>query len=125
MKSPIFASWLEDRSGSGFNDVAINCFGEQVGKSIGLLLDRGGLVLLVTVGTGPIRGTYVARDGNLYVVSGGGFYMVTPAYVVTQLGNVASNTGPVSIIDNPTQILVVDGVGGWCWDISAWSSFPS
>ena len=121
MNSPIFESFFQNRAKSGSNDLCINLYAEHTdgakGPEIGLLIDRGGLVLLTTVGTGPIRGEYVANDGNLYLVSGNGFYQVTSSYSATLLGNVASSSGPVSMIDSPTQVLVVDGMGGWCYEL--------
>ncbi len=121
MNSRIFESYNEDRGRSGATDLCINLYPEKIqgekGPVIGLLLSSPGLTAPVAVvGAGPVRGEFTSNDGNLYVVSGNGFYKVTPTYVVTLLGNVASNTGPVSIIENPTQLLVVDGIGGWCYN---------
>ena len=123
MLSPIFSSFWADRSRSGNTDQIINLFPEDIdgpkGPEIGLLVSVPGKRLLATIGTGPIRGMYEANDGLLYVASGNKFYSVTTAYAATELGTVGSNTGPVGIINSPTQLLVVDGTGGWVWDLNA------
>jgi len=75
--------------------------------------------LLATIGTGPIRGMYQANDGLMYLVSGNGLYSVTTTYASTLLGTIGSNNGAVSIINSPTQIMAVDGTGGWVWDLLA------
>lgn len=124
MKSPIFESINEDRSGSGASDLCINLFPETVpgpkGPVIGLLINGPGLTAaLATLGAGPVRAAYTAKDGLLYVVSGNGFYSVTTSWGSTRLGTIATSSGPCSIIDSPTQVMVVDGVGGWCWNLVA------
>lgn len=118
--SPIFESFNQDRAKSGNNDLCINLYPEHTdgpkGPEIGCLFDRGGLVLLATVGSGPIRGQFVSNNGLMYVVSGNQFYSVSASYVSTLIGTVGSSSGPVQMVESPTQILIVDGTGGWCWN---------
>src|SRR5882672_2803894 len=121
MLSPIFESWTQDRSRAGNTDIAINLYPEHVdgpdGPAIGVLLGTPGYTPpLATVGTGPIRRTFTSSNGLLYVLSGNGFYSVDSEFIVTLLGTVGSATGPASIIESPTQILVVEGTGGWVWN---------
>lgn len=123
MQSPIFSSFYYDRAKSGSEDVCINLYPEHVegpkGPEIGLLINLPGYgAPLSTIGAGPIRGAYVAKNGLMYVVSGNQMYSVNAAWVSTLLGTISSYVGPVSMIDSPTQVLVVDGVGGWCWNFS-------
>ena len=123
MKSPIFSSFNEDRSLSSSTDLCINLFPETVpgprGPVIGLLLNCPGLTTaLAAMGAGPVRATYTAKNGLMYAVSGNGLYSVDASWTATLLGTIATGSGPCSIIDSPTQILVVDGVGGWCWNFS-------
>ena len=122
MRSPIFDSFNENRSKSGNNDICINLFPEKIldgnaQPTINLLLGRPGLTApLCTIGTGPVRGMFSSNNGLLYVVSGNGLYSVNTSWASTFIGTIGSLTGPVSIIESPTQILVVDGTGGWCWN---------
>lgn len=120
MQSPIFESYLQDRAKSGINDACLNLYPEHTdgakGPEIGALLFRGGLVLLTTVGTGPIRGQFVSNNGFMYVASGNGFYSVDINNNVVFIGNLSTSSGPVSIIESPTQILIVDGNGGFCFN---------
>lgn len=115
--SPIMQSFLQDRTRSGNTDLCYNLYGEHVdgqgGPEIGVLLSTPGLRLLATIGTGPSRGAFRASNGLMYLVSGNKFYEVATDYTSVLLGTIGSSTGPVSIIDNPTQVLVVDGTGGW------------
>lgn len=58
---------------------------------------------------GPVRATYVASNGNFYVVVGANVYVVSTAYVWTFLGALTTNTGFVSIKDNTLVCVIVDG----------------
>jgi len=78
---------------------------------IGVLLRVPGKSLLGTIGTGPIRGTYVATNGNFYVVSGSGLYQVNTNRTGTLLGVLSTGTGRVQFQDNGVQMVITDGVG--------------
>jgi hypothetical protein len=86
----------------------VNLFPEivpEAGKEPAFLNRAPGLKLEFTVGTGPVRGLWVLA-GNLYVVSGSQLYKVTSNYVVTLIGTVSGNSGPVSMSDNGTQLFI-------------------
>ncbi len=68
-----------------------------------------GLQLLATVGTGPIRGIYVASNGATYVASGSFLYSLDVNFTPNELGYIGSLTTPVSMIDNGATLVVVDG----------------
>jgi len=68
-----------------------------------------GLTLLATIGTGPIRGTYTANNGSLYVVSGNGLYVVNSSWQATLLGTIDAGTTPVYMADNSLTMVIVDG----------------
>lgn len=115
-KSPILGGFSKSRA-PGLGDAeSYNLFLELIetkdGGSPGSLLNTAGLDLIGTLGTGPIRGV---RDLNdlLYVVSGGAVYSLTPNGIGTLLGQIGNNPGPVSMFANVTQLMIVDGVGGW------------
>lgn len=116
--SPIFESFNQDRSRSGNTDVCINLYPEHNdganGPEIGLLMSSPGLTSpLATVGAGPIRCTYRAANNLLYVASGNAIYVVGLNWAATLIGSIASSTGPVFMVDNPTQVMLVDGVNAW------------
>lgn len=122
MLSPIFNSFYDDRTASGQNDVCVNLYAEIIGQKIVLLHSVPGKKLLATVGTGPIRGMYAANNGLLYVVSANQFFSVDSNWNVTLIGSVTNALGSLAsvyMVDSPTQILVVDGFGGWVWDFVA------
>jgi hypothetical protein len=85
----------------------VNLFPEIVpegGKEPAWLQRAPGLVLLQTVGTGPIRGLWTFGNYG-YVISGLELYQIDTNYNATFLGNV-SGTGPVSMADNGQQLFV-------------------
>lgn len=108
MKSPILGSTYVTRSINAANARMVNLFPEIIpegGKEPAFLNRAPGLKLKVAVGTGPIRGLW-SYGGNMYVVSGNKLYKVTANYVVTNLGTVSGNNGPVSMADNGTQLFI-------------------
>lgn len=99
MKSPILGSSYVARSVNAADNRMVNLFPEIIpdgGKENGFLSRAPGLTLLDTIGNGPIRGMIVAL-GFLYVVSGSGFYSVSPSLVVTRVGDVANDGTQVSM----------------------------
>ncbi len=107
------------RSQSLADQRLINLYPEIVeGKSgsaaVGAFYGCPGLDLVTTVGSGPIRGM-LAQEGNLYVVSGNEAVSLNTSYSATNLGTLATGSGPVSMINNTTQQAIFDGVGGYCY----------
>jgi len=122
MLSPIFEGFNDDRSRSGADDTCINLYPENIpgekGPEIGLLVSAPGTTTpLATVGVGPIRVEYPAKNGLTYVLSGSELYSVDQAWNKTLLGTIGSAAGPATIIENPTQLLLVDSISGWVWDL--------
>lgn len=72
-----------------------------------------GLETYATAGGGPIRGAISSTSGRAFVVSGDTFYEVNTDGTTTDHGNLNTQTGLVSIAENNTQIIVVDGTDGW------------
>src|SRR6056300_445693 len=70
-----------------------------------------GLELFVNFGDTPARGAHAVGD-LLYVVHRGTFWEVNNAGTKTSRGTLDTTSGRVSIIDNGTQIIVVDGQYG-------------
>lgn len=116
MKTPFLGPYNVSRSRNFADNLLINLFPEisetKDGKGPGVLYMTPGLDLLATCGTGPIRGTAILA-GLLYVVSGVNVYSVSTSYAVTFIGRINTATGPVSIIENGTQMAIFDGVNGY------------
>ncbi len=91
---------------------------EVRGKEGFILIQRPGLVLEATIGIGPHRGS-IEHDGVMYVVSGNGFYTVSTAQTVLFIGSIGTYTGRVSMDNNGTEIIIVDGQDGWIYNITA------
>lgn len=106
------------RSQKLVDQLCVNLFPELVetksGKDVGALFMAAGLDLVATVGSGPNRGAHALENGTLlYVVSGNQVYVVTQGLVVKQIGIIGTTTGPVSMIDNNTQVNIFDGTSGY------------
>ncbi len=76
-----------------------------------------GQELFATLGAGPIRGMRV-MDGVLYVLSGQLLYSVTSTGTTTVLGGNISGSGPVSMSDNGTQLVIVNGTNGYYYTVA-------
>ena len=78
-----------------------------------------GLVSILTLPTSPIRG-WRKVNNILYVVAGLSLYKVLSNYSWTVVGTLdANSTGLVGISDNNVQLLIVDGVAGYVYTITA------
>lgn len=76
-----------------------------------------GETLFAVIGVLPIRGAWSV--GNVaYVVQAGLLYSLTLGGVQTNVGTLTTSSGPVSIIDNGTQLLIVDGFNGYTYTIA-------
>jgi hypothetical protein len=112
----------------------VNAYAEkepQGAKTQIAVLGMPGLTLFATVGSGPIRGMHL-MGGTLFVVSGMFLYQVNPNGTSTLLGGQVTGTNVVSMADNGTQVIIVNGVNGWIWSatngfqtINSINFFPS
>lgn len=88
-------------------------------KSVAALRSTPGLSLFATVGGGPTRGAWATKNkGRGFVVSGFEFYEVYSNGTSTLRGTLLTPTGQVSIAENPTQIIIVDGTYGYIFNKS-------
>lgn len=95
----------------------VNLYPEVIpegGKEAAYLQRAPGLLEMVNVGVGPIRGLYALAD-YLYVVSGSEFYKVDTSYVATKIGDV-TGSGPVVMADNGTQIFLACNPDGYIYN---------
>lgn len=85
------------------------------------LYTRAGLRKLLSPETfGVGRGLYQDSTGQLFMVSGNTVYYVDPNWVATAIGLIAAGTSMVSMADNGTTILLVDGTSsGYTIDVES------
>lgn len=75
-------------------------------------------VAIFAEGSG-IRGLYRASSGTLFAAAGTGLYRIAPDWTVTGLYNIAFGPTGVSMADNGTTMLVVDGTAaGYAVDLA-------
>lgn len=82
-------------------------------KEIASLVQRPGLVKRHTLGSGPIRGIYQASNGRVFAVSGQNFYEFTIDAVTDYGALLDSTAGRVSMTDDGTDLVLVDGLKGY------------
>jgi len=65
------------------------------------------------------RGLYWASNDALYGVCGSSVYAISSTWALTHLGDIASQSGQVAMIDNGTYLVIVDGSSqGWTVQLS-------
>ena len=119
MKSPILGSFSQVRSVNAADNRMINIFPEIVpegGKEPAFLQRAPGLRFLANVGSGPVRGLWTF-GGYGYAVSGNKLYKINSTWSVTEKGTV-TGTGPVSMVDNGTQLFIAAGADGFIYNAS-------
>lgn len=115
MRLPIATKSAPSRSRALSAERVVNMVAEmqpEGAKSPVALFSSPGLTSFASVGTGPIRGMHV-MDGTLYVVSGSGVYRVLANGAASLIGSLASTSGTVYMVNNGTQILLVDNPTGY------------
>lgn len=114
--SPILGGWGVGRSSNAEDSQLVNLFLEMVeskaGRSPAYFQMAPGLDLLLAAGTGGIRGL-LPMGGDLYVVSGQEVYQISTTLEASLIGSITTTTGPVSMIENGTQLAIFDGYAGW------------
>ena len=123
MNIPFVGQAYKSRSGPWNGQECVNLFLEAGGpgaKTPAALLGTPGLVEFATLkaGGGEVRGLWPASNGDLYAVCDDQFSRVSPAGIVTTLGTLATNTGPVSMGDNGVQVFAVDNPNGYVCPLS-------
>lgn len=94
----------------------LHSYGAGKNQAPAALFSRAGLKFANSLGAGPIRATYTISNSQLtYVVSGNEVYQLSSAAgtPVRLTGNLTTSTGFVSIADNGTHVLIVDGANGY------------
>lgn len=73
------------------------------------LIQCPGLKLFCTAGYGPVRGIYKPANYDAIAISGNSVYRITSAGTATLLGTIGTSVGVVSMADNGTDLIIVDG----------------
>lgn len=74
-----------------------------------------GSTLWLSIGASPIRGM-LAAGGWLWVVAGSFVFRITTAGVATVAGIIPTSSGRVSMAANISEVIIVDGDGGYLVD---------
>ncbi len=82
---------------------------DNYGKETSALYGTPGLVLLGTLGTGPIRGIFTSTQGRTFAVSGSQLYEFFGDGTSNILGSLSTSSGTVQIDENTIQLIVCDG----------------
>jgi len=77
-----------------------------------------GSVLYATIPNAPVRG-YHTIGTTLYVVAGNALYRINSAGSVLYLTDIGTSSGYVSMADNSVQLLIVDGLTGYVYNVSS------
>lgn len=66
------------------------------------------------------RGLWTASNGTTYGVCGSSVYAISSKWALTNLGDIASSSGVVSMVDNGAYLVIVDGsANGWTVKLSS------
>jgi Phage stabilisation protein len=120
LQLPILGLGLTGRSVNVNSSRRLNLYleiNEEGAKSRISAHNLPGLALFADLGDTPIRGMHGIGD-SLAFVHRGTFYTANNAGVATSRGTLLSTTGTVSIADNGTQVMIVDGARGYIYTIA-------
>lgn len=121
MKIPFVGPAYQARSLNANAQRAVNCFLELDNSNPRVplaLYGTPGTVLRFTLGASPVRGC-IKQGAYSYWVAGSKVCRVDSAYAAIELGTIGTATGQVGMASNGTEVLIVDGVGGWLATSSA------
>lgn len=77
-----------------------------------------GIVTVAELGDGPVRGLHLMA-GQLYAVSDNHVWSLDEDGTATSLDSGIVGSGPVSIDDNGTQLMITNGDFGWTYDTAS------
>jgi hypothetical protein len=87
----------------------LNALGTGKEREVASLVPTPGLLLKLTLSGSPVRGLYTASNGTLFAVGGQTLYSISSSWVATSIGSLSTSSGYVSMSDNGTHLVVVDG----------------
>lgn len=88
---------------------------DDMGRETSSLQGTPGNTLFCTTGAGsyPIRGMFTASGGRSFAVQGSGLYELNSIGTSTFRGSLLTSSGYVSMDENGTQLMIVDGTYGY------------
>jgi hypothetical protein len=98
----------------------VSSIGAGKNGEVAALYSCPGLRRVQTLGLGPTRGAHLTANNLGFLVSGNQVFQLASAegIPVTVSGNLLTSAGPVSIADNGTHVLLVDGEYGYTIDLN-------
>lgn len=117
-KIPLFGSGTKGKSFVVTSQRRLNVYYEvrvDGDKSNIVIYGTPGTVIASSALSGVIRGLWV-MNAFLYVVSAGTIYQFDQFLNVTTIGALNTTAGIVSMADNGTQLMVVDGTNGYIYN---------
>lgn len=130
---PLFGAGVFSKSAVVTRQRRVNCYYENRpdgDKSKVVVFGTPGLVrkfTLATAGANPIRAILGVNESRLYAVINNQFQSLSATGSVVASGAISTIAGLCSMAPNPagSQVMVVDGVGGWIWNGSALVPAPN
>jgi len=110
---PIFGLGNQARSPFLSTVDRVNCIVEPIdnGRQAAAILGLPGLVRHVSTGDSPTRGLFVKKGSlTFYLVVGSQVVLVLPNGAATTIATLTTDSGPVWMDDNGTQLFINDGV---------------
>jgi hypothetical protein len=136
METPFLGGTYQSLSPNLANDRCMNLYPEKVetqqGKQVGGFYTAPGQKFKQKLTgaserrvTGPLRGIQACSNGFLVVVFSNQVQQISQNGDVTQLGELNTSSGPVSIIDNGKQYAVFDNFQGWSYSSGMWEQITT
>lgn len=123
-----FIGALRGKSTVASNSRYLNLYPMVSSDGRSIIFSTPGLSEFVDIGSGLCRGLKVFGD-VLIAVFDDQVYSITSAGVATNIFDIGTTTGDVSMEDNGTDLMLVDGSAGYLWDgatmTTGIANFPS
>jgi hypothetical protein len=115
MKTGLVGSSNQERGLAFDAQRTINLYPEidKSGKEVTALYGTPGLKIFCDTGLSQSRGLFTSANGRMFYISGINFYEISSAGVATNYGTLATLSGVVSMAENSSQLMFVDGTKGY------------
>ena len=94
-------------------------------KNVTALIGTPGLKLFCTLpSSAGIRGQYATSTNRLFACADNKVYEITTSGAFSVIGQLTTASGLVGMADNGNQLLIVDGIAAYIFDLINWQSDP-